>query len=55
MTRRRRVIATVSLAAVAALVPCVRAQQQTFRAFADGAAMVDGPAYGRITFGEYLA
>ncbi|TDO55385.1 uncharacterized protein YbjT (DUF2867 family) [Kribbella sp. VKM Ac-2571] len=25
-----------------------------FRAYADGAAMVDGPAYGRITFADYL-
>ncbi|TCC05037.1 SDR family oxidoreductase [Kribbella soli] len=27
---------------------------KTFRAFADGEATVDGPAYGRITFAEYL-
>jgi uncharacterized protein YbjT (DUF2867 family) len=33
----------------------LRLAGKTFRAFADGAAMVDGPAYGRITFGEYLA
>ncbi|NIK60040.1 SDR family oxidoreductase [Kribbella shirazensis] len=26
----------------------------TFRAYADGAATVDGPEYGRITFAEYL-
>lgn len=27
---------------------------KVFRAYADGAAMVDGPAYGRITFADYL-
>lgn len=32
----------------------VRVPGKTFRAFADGAATVDGPAYGRITFAEYL-
>ncbi|TCC25550.1 SDR family oxidoreductase [Kribbella speibonae] len=32
----------------------VRVPGKVFRAFADGAAMVDGPAYGRITFADYL-
>jgi uncharacterized protein YbjT (DUF2867 family) len=32
----------------------VRVPGRTFRAFADGAATVDGPAYGRISFAEYL-
>jgi uncharacterized protein YbjT (DUF2867 family) len=32
----------------------LRIPGKTFRAFADGAATVDGPAYGRITFAEYL-
>ncbi|MET9272328.1 NAD(P)H-binding protein [Kribbella sp. NPDC003557] len=32
----------------------VRVPGKTFRAFAAGAATVDGPAYGRITFAEYL-
>jgi len=32
----------------------VRVPGKTFRAFADGAATVDGPAYGRISFAEYL-
>ncbi|MFI5692387.1 SDR family oxidoreductase [Kribbella sp. NPDC051586] len=32
----------------------VRLGGRTFRAFADGAAMVDGPPYGHLTFGEYL-
>jgi len=48
MTRRRRVIATVSLAAVAALVPCVRAQQQTFRAFADAVSVDVSVKRGRV-------
>ncbi|TDO54731.1 uncharacterized protein YbjT (DUF2867 family) [Kribbella sp. VKM Ac-2527] len=33
----------------------VRVPGKMFRAFRDGAALVDGPPYGRITFGEYLA
>lgn len=32
----------------------LRIPGKTFRAFADGAATVDGPAYGRVTFAEYL-
>jgi uncharacterized protein YbjT (DUF2867 family) len=32
----------------------VRVPGKTFRAFAEGAAMVDGPAYGRTTFAEHL-
>lgn len=32
----------------------VRLAGRVFRAYADGAATVDGPAYGRITFAEYL-
>jgi uncharacterized protein YbjT (DUF2867 family) len=32
----------------------LRLAGRAFRAFADGAAMVDGPAYGHITFAEYL-
>lgn len=32
----------------------LRVPGKTFRAFAAGAATVDGPAYGRITFAEYL-
>jgi uncharacterized protein YbjT (DUF2867 family) len=33
----------------------VRVPGKMFRAFTDGAALVDGPPYGHITFGEYLA
>jgi uncharacterized protein YbjT (DUF2867 family) len=33
----------------------VRVPGKIFRAFRDGAALVDGTPYGRITFGEYLA
>jgi uncharacterized protein YbjT (DUF2867 family) len=32
----------------------LRLPGKTFRAYADGAATVDGPAYGRITFADYL-
>ncbi|MEV5966474.1 NAD(P)H-binding protein [Kribbella sp. NPDC051952] len=33
----------------------LRVPGKAFRAFADGGALVDGPAYGTITFEEYLA
>jgi hypothetical protein len=33
----------------------VRVPGKVFRAFRDGAGLVDGTPYGRITFGEYLA
>lgn len=33
----------------------VRAPGKVFRAFRDGAGLVDGTPYGRIAFGEYLA
>jgi uncharacterized protein YbjT (DUF2867 family) len=32
----------------------LRLAGKTFRAYADGAALVEGPAYGRITFAEHL-
>jgi hypothetical protein len=32
----------------------VRVPGKVFRAFSDGAALVDGPTYGTITFDEYL-
>jgi uncharacterized protein YbjT (DUF2867 family) len=32
----------------------LRLTGKTFRAYANGAAIVDGPAYGRITFAEHL-